>query len=249
MPAALEQEEENPAEPAEWMWLQRANADGTIPPTAYQEALAQTRKIEANTRSGSPQLSDVQWRLLGPSNIGGRLIDLVLHPTTPGTVYVAAGTGGVWKSTDGGATLTSAWSDDLPQSMGALAIAPDGTLYAGTGEPDHGGGGSYYGTGIYRSTDGGATWTSLGLTNTGAIGRIRIDPDQSAADLRGRAGAAVRHRRRPRRVPVGERRGDLAAGARRTEQLDRRDRPRHQPHQPGHHPRGDVGQAAVPGRA
>ena len=57
-PAVLEVE--NPAEPAEWMWLQRANADGTIPPTAYQEALAQTRKIEASTRSGSPQLSDVQ---------------------------------------------------------------------------------------------------------------------------------------------------------------------------------------------
>ncbi|HEU4349626.1 MAG TPA: glycosyl hydrolase [Actinoplanes sp.] len=174
--AALEEEDENPAEPAEWMWLQRANADGSIPPTAYQEALAQTRKIQADTRRGAPQLSEVQWRLLGPSNIGGRLIDLVLDPTTPGTVFVAAGTGGVWKSTDGGSTLTSAWSDDLPQSMGALAIAPDGTLYAGTGEPDHGGGGSYYGTGVYRSTDGGATWVSLGLTDTGAIGRIRIDP-------------------------------------------------------------------------
>src|SRR5688500_12702985 len=67
-PAALEEEAENPAEPAEWMWLQRANADGTIPPTAYREALAQTRKVEADTRRGSPQLSDVQWRLLGPSN-------------------------------------------------------------------------------------------------------------------------------------------------------------------------------------
>ena len=175
-PAALAEENENPAEPEEWMWLQRADADGTIPPTAYQEALAQTRKIEADTRRGAPQLSDVKWRLLGPSNIGGRLIDLVLDPTTSGTVYVAAGTGGVWKSTDGGATLASSWPDDLAQSMGALAIAPNGTLYAGTGEPDHGGGGSYYGTGIYRSTDGGATWTSLGLENTGAIGRIRIDP-------------------------------------------------------------------------
>jgi photosystem II stability/assembly factor-like uncharacterized protein len=49
-------------------------------------------------------------------------------------------------------------------------------LYAGTGEPDHGGGGSYYGTGVYRSTDGGASWTSIGLADTGAVGRIRIDP-------------------------------------------------------------------------
>ncbi len=170
------EEKENPAEPAEWMWLQRANPDGSIPPTAYREAVAQARQIERDTRVGAPQLSDVHWKLLGPGNIGGRLIDVVLDPNTPGTLYVAAGTGGVWKSTDGGATLVSAWPDDLPQSMGALAIARDGTLYAGTGEPDHGGGGSYYGTGLYRSTDGGAGWVSLGLTDTGAIGRIRIDP-------------------------------------------------------------------------
>jgi photosystem II stability/assembly factor-like uncharacterized protein len=175
-PPAAGPEEENPAEPAEWMWLQRANADGTIPPTAYREALAQARKIELDTARANPLLGFRQWESLGPSNIGGRLIDLVIDPLTPGTVYVAAGTGGVWKSTDGGATLTSVWPDDLSQSMGALAIGPDGTLYAGTGEPDHGGGGSYYGTGVYRSTDGGQTWASVGLTNTGAIGRIRIDP-------------------------------------------------------------------------
>jgi photosystem II stability/assembly factor-like uncharacterized protein len=170
------EEHENPAEPYEWMWLQRANPDGSIPPTAYQDALARTRQIERETRRGAPQLSDVTWQLLGPSNIGGRLIDLVLDPNTPGIVYVAAGTGGVWKSADGGTTFASVWSDDLPQSMGALAIAPDGTLYAGTGEPDHGGGGSYYGTGVYRSTDSGASWTSMGLADTGAVGRIRIDP-------------------------------------------------------------------------
>ncbi|MGN9808180.1 WD40/YVTN/BNR-like repeat-containing protein [Micromonospora sp. BQ11] len=175
VPVAVE-EKENPAEPSEWMWAQRANADGSIPATAYEEALAQTRTLEGATRRGAPQLTDVRWQQLGPTNIGGRLIDVVVDPKTPGTLWVAAGTGGVWKSTDGGATMTSTWSDDLPQSMGALAIAPDGTLYAGTGEPDHGGGGSYYGTGVYRSTDGGATWESLGLTETGAIGRIRIDP-------------------------------------------------------------------------
>jgi photosystem II stability/assembly factor-like uncharacterized protein len=171
-----EEEGETPADPAEWFWLQRANEDGSIPGTAFQEAVAQTVQIEQDTRRSNPTLSEVQWQLLGPTNIGGRLIDLVVDPNSPGTVYVAAGTGGVWKSTDGGTTLVSAWSDDLPQSMGALAIAPSGTLYAGTGEPDHGGGGSYYGTGLYRSTDGGASWVSIGLENTGAIGRIRIDP-------------------------------------------------------------------------
>jgi photosystem II stability/assembly factor-like uncharacterized protein len=173
--AGLE-EDENPAAPAEWMWLQRADPDGSIPPAAYREALAQTGQLDGDTGRASPQLAGARWQLLGPGNIGGRLIDLVLDPARPGTVYVAAGTGGVWKSTDGGDTFATAWSDSLPQSMGALAVAPDGTLYAGTGEPDHGGGGSYYGTGVYRSTDGGASWTSLGLADTGAIGRIRIDP-------------------------------------------------------------------------
>lgn len=173
---AEEAEEENPARPEEWMWLQRANPDGSIPPAAFPEAVAHARQLAADTRARMPQLAGVRWELVGPSNIGGRLIDLVVDPTTPDTVYVAAGTGGVWKSTDGGATLVSAWADDIPQSMGALAIAPDGTLYAGTGEPDHGGGGSYYGTGLYRSTDGGDSWQSIGLEDTGAIGRIRIDP-------------------------------------------------------------------------
>jgi photosystem II stability/assembly factor-like uncharacterized protein len=166
----------NPAAPSEWMWLQRANPDGSIPPAAYQEAVARTQEIARDTRQRMPVLAGVDWELRGPTNIGGRLIDLVLDPTTPDVVYVAAGTGGVWKSTDGGTTMVSAWADDLPQSMGALAIAPDGTLYAGTGEPDHGGGGSYYGTGLYRSTDGGDSWQSLGLEDTGAIGRLRIDP-------------------------------------------------------------------------
>ena len=170
------EENENPGEPEEWMWAQRANADGSIPATAYRDALARSRQIESTTGRSAPQLLGARWKSLGPSNIGGRLIDVVMDPRTPGTLYVAAGTGGVWKSTDGGVTLASVWADDLPQSMGALAIAPDGTLYAGTGEPDHGGGGSYYGTGVYRSTDGGRSWHSLGLTNTGAIGRIRIDP-------------------------------------------------------------------------
>ncbi|GIH08918.1 hypothetical protein Rhe02_69850 [Rhizocola hellebori] len=176
LPPAGAGEHENPAEPYEWMWLQRANPDGSIPATAYRDALARTRQIEGETRTGDPQLGQAKWQLLGPSNVGGRLIDVVVDPRTPGIVYAAAGTGGVWKSTDGGVTFAAAWSDKLPQSMGALTITPDGTLYAGTGEPDHGGGGSYYGAGVYRSTDGGASWSSLGLTDTGAVGRIGVDP-------------------------------------------------------------------------
>ena len=176
IPAATGEGPENPAIPNEWMWAQRANPDGTIPAGAIREAMARTREIEVETRAFDEGLLDVQWRLLGPANVGARLIDIVIDPNTPNIVYTAAGTGGVWKSVDGGVTFASVWPDSLPQSMGALAVLPDGTLFAGTGEPDHGGGGSYYGTGVYRSVDGGKNWTSVGLTNTGSTGRIRIDP-------------------------------------------------------------------------
>src|SRR4051794_9455530 len=86
------------------------------------------------------------WQLTGPTNIGGRVLDIVVDPRSDpehkGDIYIAAATGGVWKSTDGGKKFTPAWPGDLTQTIGALAIAPDGTLYAGTGEAGPGGGSS-----------------------------------------------------------------------------------------------------------
>ncbi len=121
------------------------------------------------------------WQGLGPSNIGGRVTDLVVHPTQANTVFAAAASGGVWRSTDSGATFTSAWDPTLTPSIGALAITPTGTVYAGTGESNPGGGSvTFPGAGIFRSADNGASWTSLGLTGTDRIGRIAIDPTNSS---------------------------------------------------------------------
>ena len=117
------------------------------------------------------------WALAGPTSIGGRVLDVVVDPNHADTIFIAAATGGVWKSTDAGQTFSSVWPNDLTQTIGALAIAPDGTLFAGTGEAGPGGGSSTYGgDGVYRSRDGGVTWEHVGLSETSRIGRIAIDP-------------------------------------------------------------------------
>ena len=158
----------------EWMYLQRANADGSIPEAAVIEAIAQS-KAAGKASQGSPSTDQV-WAELGPSNIGGRVRDIAADPTTQDVAYIATGSGGLWRTTDGGATFTTAWDSQLPQSMGAVAVDSQGVVWAGTGEPDHGGGSAYYGNGVYKSADDGATWTNMGLEDGDTIGQIVIDP-------------------------------------------------------------------------
>src|SRR4051794_11331984 len=99
----------------DWMYLQRANADGSISDAAVNEAIAQS-KAAGNASHGSPSTDQV-WTELGPSNIGGRIRDIAADPTTKDVVYIATGSGGLWRSTDGGATFATAWDSQLPQSM------------------------------------------------------------------------------------------------------------------------------------
>ena len=114
------------------------------------------------------------------TNIGARVTDLAFHPSDPNIIYAAMASGGVFKTTDGG----SSWepiSDDLPVlTIGAIAIDPvhPDTIYVGTGEANaHSF--SWFGMGLFRSTDGGRTWEYIGLEETHYIGRIIVDPTNS----------------------------------------------------------------------
>jgi hypothetical protein len=136
---------------------------------AGQQAAAIPREVKG--------LVHPDWNFVGPSNVGGRVTDIAPDPTQAGTVFVGVATSGLWKSTDGGVSMTKAWPDDFPQAIGAVTVAPNGDVWVGTGEVNPGGGSlSYGGDGVYRSSDDGATWTRVGLAGSSTIGAIRFNP-------------------------------------------------------------------------
>lgn len=160
--------------PSDYLFLQRAFPYAEVPSEAYYAAIdwAQERAMSRNNA--------VEWELAGPTTVGGRITDVVMHPSDLETIYAATASGGVWKSADAGGYWTPI-SDDLPSlSIGDIAIDPfdKNTIYCGTGETNGGGGSvTYDGRGLFKSTDAGETWVSLGLENTGSIGRIEVDPE------------------------------------------------------------------------
>ena len=189
-PAVGDRFESEPDSPgADWILNQRTNGQGSIPRGAYRRALDRAIALEARTESVAPEIAAAEWDLMGPTNIGGRIADLVIDPVLPDTVYAATASGGVWKSTDAGMNWSYSWSGDETQSLGALAVGSDGVLYAGTGEASPGGGSiTYGGTGLFRSSDHGVTWELIGLPHSGAFGRIVVDtadPDRIFAAASG----------------------------------------------------------------
>ncbi|WP_240033064.1 WD40/YVTN/BNR-like repeat-containing protein [Micromonospora globbae] len=164
--------------PDEWMTAQRMSDGSTDLSTAkYTKARGEADLVAAHTRKAYRHLAERPWSFFGPSNIGGRVVDIAVDPQVPDQVFIAAASGGIWRSGDAGATFETAWPDDGTQSMGAVAMTSDGVLFAGTGEAQPGGGSiTFGGDGIYRSTDRGKTWRHVGLRDSHAIARFAIDP-------------------------------------------------------------------------
>ncbi len=139
---------------------------------------AATAADEDPSPLNSAALSGLALRGIGPAFTSGRIADVVLDPEDPATWYVAAGSGGVWKTENAGTTWTPIFENEGSYSIGCLTLDPHdrSTVWVGTGE-NVGGRHVGYGDGIYRSRDGGRTWQNLGLKESEHIGRIVVHPD------------------------------------------------------------------------
>ena len=200
-------------------WFSRRGLQFGVPTGAYDRAAARRHVMEA-AQAGRRHEQQPTWNFIGPqpmlnalSNFGGvilpigngdlgkfsatgRISAIATDPTTPGRLFVGGANGGVWMSTDGGSTFTPI-GDALPtQAIGALVLDPVNTspptIYVATGEA-HNSGDSYYGQGIFQSTDLGATWTPLspGTFDRAAFAQLAIDTSQNPPILFAATGSGV----------------------------------------------------------
>jgi photosystem II stability/assembly factor-like uncharacterized protein len=143
--------------------------------TATILGLMSTRQV-LSQQASQARFSEMRWRLIGPFR-GGRALAVTGVPGKQNEYYFGAVGGGVWKTVNAGQTWEPIFDSQPIASIGAIAVAPSQpqTIYVGSGEADMRSDISF-GDGMYKSTDGGATWRNIGLRDSQQIGRILVHP-------------------------------------------------------------------------
>src|SRR5215813_4320452 len=144
------------------------------PQAQGQAAVGPTRAIN---QTDDPLLRSFRFRSIGPASMGGRIDDIAVSETDPNIIYVGYAVGGVFKSENNAVSFEPIFETYGSASIGDIAIHPrdPNIVYVGTGEPNNRQT-STFGDGIYKTTDGGKTFTNIGLKDAQTIGRIVIDP-------------------------------------------------------------------------
>ena len=172
-----EQEEEETEIPDTDYFAVRNEHYGTVPQDVKEAIRLRIEKDNAIEEMNVSIAALPKWKLIGPSNIGGRITDIEMPRNNDTTIYAASASGGIFASTNFGATWLPIFDKQTALAIGDIEIDPnnDSIIYAGTGEPNTGGGSiTYDGNGIYKSLNAGKTWKSIGLTTAGTIGKVSV---------------------------------------------------------------------------
>jgi photosystem II stability/assembly factor-like uncharacterized protein len=155
-----------------FLLLVLVSAIGLVPHFAFSQS-----GDAAHDKAYQDAIQRLAFRSIGPASMDGRIDAFAVPRHDPNTIYVASATGGVWKSTNRGTTWTPIFDQQPVSSIGAIDIAPSdpSIIWVGTGEANNRQTSSW-GDGVYKSTDAGATWTHMGLSDSFQISRIVIDP-------------------------------------------------------------------------
>ncbi|HEX8282385.1 MAG TPA: hypothetical protein VF588_03480 [Pyrinomonadaceae bacterium] len=152
---------------AAWLALSAAAQQATPTPEQQQEdATTETKSFER-----------LEWRSIGPANMGGRVADVEGVAGRPDLVYVATASGGLFKTTNGGVRWTPLFERQGSISIGDIALEPGNpeVVWLGAGESAVRNSVSF-GDGVYKSTDGGLTWKHMGLRDTAHVSKVLVHP-------------------------------------------------------------------------
>ncbi|MBK9605856.1 MAG: hypothetical protein IPO58_05285 [Betaproteobacteria bacterium] len=172
---------------ADWR-LHHADGAGRVPDDAQTRNLrAFDEFVKKRGRVKAAGIAPDRWTALGGGPVGGRIRAILPHPADANTLWLGAATGGVWKTTDGGATWRAVGDNIASLTVSTMVIDAANTLYIGTGEWSQG----HFGAGVFRSDDGGATWQFLPATDPGAnnhwryVSRMVAHPTQPGVIIAG----------------------------------------------------------------
>src|SRR5438067_2014132 len=141
--------------------------------------------LTANAAPAAPKYDDkvfsgLELRGIGPALVGGRIVDIAVDPRDTRTWFIAAASSGVWKTMNAGTTFTPVFDDQGSFSTGCVTIDPNDSLTVWVGSGENNSQRSVaYGDGVYKSVDGGKSWTNVGLGKSEHIGKIVVDPRNS----------------------------------------------------------------------